>query len=199
MQLLIAVCMVAFAAAVNHHPGGDPHPPNHHPDVECHQNSDCTDPCADATESRVCLNHKCECQATPIVKRAHCNPHDCVCPEGQNGVCNSQGHCECGSHGKRAGCHPHDCQNSCPVGQNGICNSQGHCECGDHVGKRATACTAATVATDCTCDKGTAVCNEHGHCHCNECMADADCPATHCHGDHVPACDGHHKCHCKHP
>ncbi|XP_060552435.1 uncharacterized protein LOC132713775 isoform X2 [Ruditapes philippinarum] len=192
MQLLIAVCMVAFAAAVNHHP------PNHHPDVECHQNSDCTDPCADATESRVCLNHKCECQATPIVKRAHCNPHDCVCPEGQNGICNSQGHCECGSHGKRAGCHPHDCQNSCPVGQNGICNSQDKCECGDHVGKRAT-CTAATVATDCTCDKGTAVCNEHGHCHCNECMADADCPATHCHGDHVPACDAHNKCHCKHP
>jgi hypothetical protein len=64
---LISVCFflkkTAFAAAVNHHP------PNHHPDVECHQNSDCTDPCADATESRVCLNHKCECQATPIGKR----------------------------------------------------------------------------------------------------------------------------------
>lgn len=40
-----------------------------------------------------------------VVKRAAaCHDKDCdaSCPAGQNGICNSQGHCECGDHvGKR--------------------------------------------------------------------------------------------------
>ncbi|XP_063418332.1 integrin beta-like protein 1 [Mytilus trossulus] len=118
------------------------------------------------------------CYCRPVTaKRAAChNGHQCACPDGQNGVCNAQGHCECGDHpvGKRADCHNgHQC--SCPDGQNGVCNSHGHCDCGDHtVGKRAvhvgshcgqkSDCAGLDCAgKDYDCINMKCACHENGH------------------------------------
>ncbi|XP_060585994.1 uncharacterized protein LOC132741750 [Ruditapes philippinarum] len=100
MRVLILICLFGFVAAQLR--------------LQCVQDSDCPR-CNSHTHRHVCIDFMCKCVSIHSVKRAaHCNPHDCVCPEGQNGICNSQGHCECGSHGKRAAhCNPKDC--FCPV------------------------------------------------------------------------------------
>ncbi|XP_052080657.1 integrin beta-7-like [Mytilus californianus] len=104
--LLYAILFVAAFVCAQHHGGGNHNPPHHpHPDnKQCHTDADCSGCVTNTTGYCNLQDNLCYCKPV-TAKRAAChNGHQCSCPDGQNGVCNAQGHCECGDHpvGKRA-------------------------------------------------------------------------------------------------
>uniref|UniRef100_K1QBD9 Uncharacterized protein n=1 Tax=Magallana gigas TaxID=29159 RepID=K1QBD9_MAGGI len=94
--------------------------------AQCTAAADCT--CAD-NQIATCPHGHCVCHHDhDHHPRALChNGHQCTCPTGHNGVCNDQGHCECGDHGQVAQCTTAaDC--TCADNQVADC-PHGHCVC----------------------------------------------------------------------